>query len=126
MSEVLEFNRSEPLTLGVELELQLLTTRNYDLTRGASDLLHSMNYDGSNGDIKLEITESMIEINTLARASVDEIAADLDALRGTLVRHCARNNIARRKFSALIKTQHKAFAVRQAQISAFTAHGFGN
>ena len=94
MSEVLEFNRSEPLTLGVELELQLLTTRDYDLTRGASDLLHSMNYDGSNGDIKLEITESMIEINTLARASVDEIAADLDALRGTLVTHCARNNIA--------------------------------
>ena len=81
MSEVLEFNRSEPLTLGVELELQLLTTRDYDLTRGASDLLHSMNYDGSNGDIKLEITESMIEINTLARASVDEIAADLDAFR---------------------------------------------
>ena len=44
MSEGLEFNRSEPLTLGVELELQLLTTRDYDLTRGAVHLLHSMNY----------------------------------------------------------------------------------
>ncbi len=94
MSDILEFNRSEPLTLGVELELQLLTTRDFDLTRGASDLLRAMDYDGRNGDIKLEITESMIEINTLARASVDDIADDLDSLRGVLVEQCARNNIA--------------------------------
>ncbi len=94
MSDVLEFTRSEPLTLGVELELQLLTTRDFDLTRGASDLLRAMDYDGRHGDIKLEITESMIEINTLAHSSVDEIAVDLDSLRGVLVEQCARNNIA--------------------------------
>ena len=94
MSDRLEFHQSEPLTLGVELELQLLTMRDYDLTRGASDLLRAAQHDGSNGDIKLEITESMIEINTQARASVDAIAADLDALRGLLVEQCARNNIA--------------------------------
>lgn len=94
MSDVLEFTQSEPLSLGVELELQLLTTRDFDLTRGASDLLRAMDYDGRNGDIKLEITESMIEINTLAHASVDDIADDLDSLRGVLVEQCARNNIA--------------------------------
>jgi carboxylate-amine ligase len=90
----LEFHDSEPLTLGVELELQLLTTRDYDLTRGATDLLSAARHDGSHGDVKLEITESMIEINTLARSSADAIAADLDALRGLLVEQCARNNIA--------------------------------
>jgi carboxylate-amine ligase len=94
MSDALEFHQSEPLTVGVELELQLLTLRDYDLTRGASDLLHTANYDGSNGDIKLEITESMIEINTLPRVSINEIGADLDALRAVLVDQCARNNIA--------------------------------
>jgi len=94
MSDALEFHQSEPLTLGVELELQLLATRDYDLTRGASDLLRAAKYDGRNGDIKLEITESMIEINTLPRASVDDIAADLDALREVLVEQCASNNIA--------------------------------
>ena len=94
MSDVLEFTQSDPLTLGVELELQLLTTRDFDLTRGASDLLRTMDYDGRHGDIKLEITESMIEINTLAHASVDEIAEDLDNLRGALVEQCERNNIA--------------------------------
>ncbi len=93
-SDTLEFCQSEPLTLGVELELQLLALRDYNLTRGATDLLRAVNYDGRNGDIKLEITESMIEINTLARTSVDEIAADLDSLRGVLVEHCERDNIA--------------------------------
>jgi carboxylate-amine ligase len=90
----LEFHDSEPLTLGVELELQLLTTRDYDLTRGATDLLRAAQHDGSHGDVKLEITESMIEINTSVRASADAIADDLDAMRGLLVEQCARNNIA--------------------------------
>ena len=94
MNDSLEFQRSAPLTLGVELELQLLTMRNYDLTRAASDLLRVARHDGANGDIKLEITESMIEINTQARERADAIAADLDALRGLLVEQCAHNNIA--------------------------------
>ena len=94
MSELLEFKASEPLTLGVELELQLLASRDYDLTRGASDLLRSLKHDPNHGDVKLEITESMIEINTAARTSVDAIAKDLDVMREALVLQCARNNIA--------------------------------
>ncbi|WP_305075646.1 YbdK family carboxylate-amine ligase [Propionivibrio sp.] len=94
MSELLEFAASEPLTLGVELELQLLTTRDYDLTRGASDLLRALKHDPDHGDVKLEITESMIEINTAPRSAVDAIAEDLDVMREALVLQCARNNIA--------------------------------
>ena len=89
-----EFKQSQPLTLGVELELQLLSQRDYDLTRGATDLLGGIDYDGRFGEIKLEITESMIEVSTLARATVDEIASDLEGLRKTLVSRCAQNNIA--------------------------------
>lgn len=92
-SSIAEFKQSEPLTLGVELELQLVSPRDFDLTRGATDLLASMDYDDRYGDIKLEITESMIEVATLARASVDGIAADLQGLREILVSRCARNNI---------------------------------
>ena len=94
---VLEFTASAPLTLGVELELQLLSPRDFDLTRGATDLLGSIgsvDYDDRFGDIKLEVTESMIEVSTQARSAVDEIAADLDGLHGVLLRQCARNNIA--------------------------------
>ncbi len=47
MSDRLEFKDSEPLTLGVELELQLLTARDYDLTSGASDLLRVVQHDAA-------------------------------------------------------------------------------
>jgi carboxylate-amine ligase len=89
-----EFRHSEPLTLGVELELQLLSRRDFDLTRGATDLIASLEYDGRFGEIKLEITESMIEVSTLPRTTTTGIAADLSGLRETLREHCVRNNIA--------------------------------
>jgi len=59
-----EFKDSAALSLGVELELQLVSLRDFDLTRGATDLLGSLDYDERFGEIKLEITESMIEIST--------------------------------------------------------------
>ena len=90
---VAEFKHSLPLTLGVELELQLVSPRDFDLTRAATDLLGSIDYDGRFGEIKLEITESMIEVSTLARETVDGIAVDLDGLRRVLLTQCARNNI---------------------------------
>ncbi|MFA7292931.1 MAG: YbdK family carboxylate-amine ligase [Rhodocyclaceae bacterium] len=88
-----EFTYSAPLTLGVELELQLVSRRDFDLTRGATDLLDTLAYDGRFGEIKLEITESMIEVSTLARATVGDIHADLEGLRATLVKQCDLNNI---------------------------------
>lgn len=87
------FKESAPLSLGVELELQLVSRRDFDLTRGATDLLDSLDYDGRFGEIKLEITESMIEISTQAQLTVDGIAADLAGLRDTLRQHGERNNI---------------------------------
>ncbi len=88
-----DFKQSEPLTLGVELELQLVSRRDFDLTRGATDLLGTMDYDERFGEIKLEITESMIEVSTLPQARIAGIAADLAGLRDTLVHHCVQNNI---------------------------------
>ncbi|MDD2741067.1 MAG: YbdK family carboxylate-amine ligase [Rhodocyclaceae bacterium] len=87
------FKDSAALSLGVELELQLVSKRDFDLTRGATDLIGALNYDERFGEIKLEITESMIEISTLPRLTVDGIAADLGGLRDTLLSHCERNNI---------------------------------
>lgn len=94
MTDVIaEFRHSEPLSLGVELELQLLSRRDFDLTRGATDLLEGLAYDGRYGEIKLEITESMIEISTMPQATATGIAADLTGLGGVLRAACARNNI---------------------------------
>ena len=76
------------VTQGGRIELQLLSKRDFDLTRGATDLLGSLDYDERFGEIKLEITESMIEVSTLAQPTVDGIAADLGGLRDTLRQHC--------------------------------------
>ena len=67
-----DFKDSAAFSLGVELELQLVSKRDFDLTRGATDLLGSLDYDERFGEIKLEITESMIEISTLARSTAPE------------------------------------------------------
>jgi glutamate---cysteine ligase / carboxylate-amine ligase len=88
-----EFRHSAALSLGVELELQLVSRRDFDLTRAATDLLGSLDYDGRYGEIKLEITESMIEVSTQPQATVNGIAGDLAGLRDTLRAHALKNNI---------------------------------
>src|SRR5260370_12036456 len=81
MTEVLEFKPSEPLTLGVELELQLVDRRDGDLTRASSDLLPLVQKRHPQLDVKLEITESMIEVATAVQRTHPDVLADLRALR---------------------------------------------
>ena len=81
MNESLEFHPSEPLTLGVELELQLIDHRDGDLTRAASDLVRITRARHPALDIKLEITESMIEIATDVQRDYTGVLEDLRALR---------------------------------------------
>jgi carboxylate-amine ligase len=81
MSDLLEFKSSEPLTLGVELELQLVDRRDGDLTRAASDLLRVAQKQHPGLDVKLEITESMIEVATAVQRDHAGVLADLRALR---------------------------------------------
>ena len=57
MTDALEFKPSEPLTLGVELELQLVDRRDGDLTRAATDLLPLVQKRHPGLDVKLEITK---------------------------------------------------------------------
>ena len=45
----LPFATSRPLTLGVVLELHLVSPRDYALTRAATDLLSSLHHDGRCG-----------------------------------------------------------------------------
>jgi carboxylate-amine ligase len=81
MTDALEFKPSEPLTLGVELELQLVDRRDGDLTRAASDLLPLVQKRHPRLDVKLEITESMIEVATAVQRTHPGVLADLRALR---------------------------------------------
>jgi carboxylate-amine ligase len=89
----LEFGRSEALTLGVELELQLVNTRDWNLTRGASDLLAAVKKAKHPGEIKPEITESMIELSTGICRGYADLLAELVALRDVLAGAAARLNL---------------------------------
>jgi len=93
MARALEFCPSAPLTLGVELELQLVNTRDCDLTRAASDLLALTEKKPHCGEIKPEITESMVEVSTGIHRHHAELLAELQQIRGTLVAAADRLNV---------------------------------
>ncbi len=71
----IEFAQSENLTLGVELELQLVSRDTYDLSPVASQIIKRVGND--HPFIKPEIFESMIELNTDICRTVSEVRADL-------------------------------------------------
>jgi len=93
MEPEMTFKESAALSIGVELELQLLNTRDGDLTRGASDLLALLARSGHPGDIKPEITESMIEMSTSIHSRYDTLVEELRGIRGALGKAAERLNI---------------------------------
>ncbi|OWY37475.1 glutamate--cysteine ligase [Xenophilus sp. AP218F] len=90
---MLEFHASQPLTLGVELELMILNRRDYNLTRGSDDLLRQVNRQQHGFDIKPEITQGMIEIGTAIHSDVAEMQAELLAIRALLVASAQKLNL---------------------------------
>lgn len=90
----LEFTRSEPLTFGVELELMVLNTRDYNLSRGAQDLLSRLAKRKLPGEVKPEITESMIEVNSAVNRRHGALLAELRTVRDAIVAEGERLNLA--------------------------------
>jgi carboxylate-amine ligase len=80
-----DFARSEPLTFGVELELQLVSLSDFDLTAASPDLLHLLARKPFPGNVTPEITESMIEINSSVHAHYPPMLAELLQIRDVLV-----------------------------------------
>jgi carboxylate-amine ligase len=92
-ADALVFGRSAPLTMGVELELQLVNSRDCDLTRAASDLLSQIARRPHPGEVKEEITESMIEISTGIHTRHGPLLAELRQIRDVLLETAARLNV---------------------------------
>jgi carboxylate-amine ligase len=90
----LEFRASEPLSLGVELELMVLNTHDYNLVRGAPDLLARLEKADLDGEVKPEITESMIEVNSAVNASYAGLLDELVRVRDAIVVAAERLNVA--------------------------------
>ena len=79
------FNPSQPLTFGVELELQLVSLSDFNLTAASPDLMHLLKRKPFPGNVTPEITESMIEINSSVHTAYEPLLAELIEIRDTLV-----------------------------------------
>src|SRR3954452_9214887 len=89
----LDFTRSDALSMGVELELMVLNTHDYNLVRGAPDLLDRLQKMELDGEVKPEITESMIELNSAVNSDYDSLAAELGRARDAIVVAAERLNV---------------------------------
>lgn len=87
------FKSSASLTLGVELELQLVNTYDYDLSSSSDDLLELLGREPFPGIVTPEMTQSMIEIATGVHTEHGPLLAQLREIRDTLVRAGDRLNI---------------------------------
>jgi carboxylate-amine ligase len=87
------FKTSASLSLGVELELQLINLANFDLTPASPDLLHLLKKQGFAGNYTPEITESMIEISTGIHTRYRELLAQLQQMQVGLLAAAKTLNI---------------------------------
>jgi len=87
------FKSSKPLTLGVELELQLVNSYDMDLSSSANDLLELLRRKPFPGVVTPEMTQSMIEVATDVHTEHGPLLAQLQTMRDTLVRAGDRLNI---------------------------------
>jgi carboxylate-amine ligase len=87
------FKSSKPLTLGVELELQLVNSCDMDLSSSANDLLELLHRKPFPGVVTPEMTQSMIETATDVHTEHGPLLAQLQTMRDTLVRAGERLNI---------------------------------
>ena len=72
---MIKFNSSPKPTIGVEIELQLVNKNNLNLNNISSKVLPDVNEEFSD-NIKCELIESMIEINTNICSNIEEVEKD--------------------------------------------------
>ncbi|NJD31601.1 MAG: glutamate--cysteine ligase [Gammaproteobacteria bacterium] len=86
----LRFRSSEPLTLGVELELGLVEPERMDLAPGAPILVALLARNGLARQVKAEITTAMIELNSSVHTGAASLREELADLASTLVTYARR------------------------------------
>jgi carboxylate-amine ligase len=87
------FKASEALTLGVELELQLVSLSDFDLVHGSSDMLELLGRSPFPGTVVPEITESMIEVSTGIHTQHGPLLQQLGEIRDALAHAGDRLNM---------------------------------
>jgi carboxylate-amine ligase len=87
------FATSQSLTMGVELELQLVSLSDFDLVSASPDMLELLGRAPFPGNVTPEITQSMIEINSSVHTGHAALLAQLREIRDLLVQAGDRLNV---------------------------------
>jgi carboxylate-amine ligase len=87
------FTPSRGMSLGVELELQLVRPHDLDLARDADELLARLQKRKLPGAVKPEITESMIELNSSVHERCSGLALELDLMRRAVAEEAGVLNV---------------------------------
>ncbi len=69
-----DFHVSEPFTLGIELEMQVVNPPGYDLSQDSSMLIDAVKNQITAGEVKHDITESMLELATDVCRDINQAA----------------------------------------------------
>lgn len=93
MSALPPFKKNEHITIGIELELQLVDLQNYNLAMEAKDFLRRISEVSHTGKVIPEITQSMIELNTSIHSSYDSLIAELHSLRDIIAEEAHQTHI---------------------------------
>jgi glutamate---cysteine ligase / carboxylate-amine ligase len=87
------FTKSDAFSLGIELELQVVSRHDLDLSTGALDLLRLTSKRKLAADVKPEITSSMIELSTGICTSHGQAMEQLTEVRDALVADASKLNL---------------------------------
>ena len=87
------FASSNSLTLGVELELQLLNLSDFSLAAASDDLLDLLRRKPFPGMVTHEITQGMIEVATSIHSRHDALLGELASIRDALLHAADRLNV---------------------------------
>lgn len=83
--KVIPYKKSNNLSLGVELELQIINPTTFDLATKAKELIRAVRSNVFAPFIKPEVTQSMIEINSSIHSSPKTLYNELLAMRELLL-----------------------------------------
>lgn len=87
------FKENTCMSIGVELELQLIDLQDYNLAMEAKDFLRRLEERVLLGEIKPEITQSMIEINSSVHTNYVSLIQELRATRDVIAEEARKTHI---------------------------------
>lgn len=89
----LGFKKNKKITVGVEVELQLINLQSFNLAMEANDFLRRLITVNCPGEIKPEITQSMIEINSSIHDSYSPLLKELLIFRDYIAAEAMKTHI---------------------------------